>query len=49
MWGQVCFDRPLPTLSRRLQLPPAMRRTFLVLALMVAGLCALVQHLQLGN
>jgi hypothetical protein len=25
----------------------AMRRTFLALAIMVAGLCALVQHLQM--
>ena len=28
-------------------MPGAMRRTFLALALMVAGLCALVQHLQM--
>jgi len=28
--------------------PTAMRRTFLALALMVAGLCALVQHLQMN-
>jgi hypothetical protein len=28
--------------------PTAMRRTFFGLALMIAGLCALVQHLQMN-
>ena len=39
------FQAIAPSLSRLLQSPQVMRRTFLGLALMIAGLCALVQHL----
>jgi hypothetical protein len=44
----VCFRTIVPALSRRLQKLPDMRRTFFGLALMIAGLCALVQHLQMN-
>jgi hypothetical protein len=47
MYAQMGFSASVPALSRPLQMRPTMRRTFLGLALMVAGLCALVQHLQL--
>jgi hypothetical protein len=48
MYAQVGFRAIELALSRRLQWAPTMRRTFLALALMVAGLCALVQHLQMN-
>jgi hypothetical protein len=48
MYVQVGFRSLAPALSRPLQCARTMRRTFLGLALMVAGLCALVQHLQLN-